>query len=114
MLLRLWSLEGARLLTSTYALEEARRNLDSDEQRTRLAELAAKVEVVVETSGELPDEARELAEKDKPILLAAIRSKATHLLTGDRRHFGKLYGKTIAGVLILPPNQYPSAASPMP
>ncbi|MEW6487686.1 MAG: hypothetical protein AB1578_07205 [Thermodesulfobacteriota bacterium] len=34
----------------------------------------------------------ELPLKAQVILAAAIAAKATHLLTGDRRHFGPLYG----------------------
>ncbi len=43
---------------------------------------------------------------DQPILLAAIGADATHLLTGDYAHFGKLYGSTIGGVLVLPPPEF--------
>jgi hypothetical protein len=32
--------------------------------------------------------------------------KATHLLTGDIKHFGSLFGVTVEGVLILPPAEY--------
>ena len=48
----------------------------------------------------------ELAGKDRPVLLAAIGVGATHLLTGDFRHFGPYYGKRIEGVLVLPPGGY--------
>ena len=41
-----------------------------------------------------------LPEKDQPILAAAFKARATHLLTGDRRHFGECFGKRICGVLI--------------
>jgi len=51
-----------------------------------------------------------LPEKDRPILLAAIRAHATHLLTGDKQHFGPLYGQSISGVLILRPADYPGLA----
>lgn len=47
-----------------------------------------------------------LPDKDRPILLAAIDARATHLLTGDFRHFGPYYGQTLEGVLILPPGEY--------
>ncbi len=43
---------------------------------------------------------------DQPILLAAIGADATHLLTGDYAHFGKLYGSTIGVVLVLPPSEF--------
>ena len=41
-----------------------------------------------------------------PILLAAIEGGATHLLTGDREHFGPYFRLEVAGVLILPPAEY--------
>lgn len=47
-----------------------------------------------------------LVEKDRPILLAAISVKATHLLTGDKQHFGHLFNSSVEGVLILPPAEY--------
>ena len=36
-----------------------------------------------------------------PILLAAVSTEATHLLTGDARHFGALFGRRIGGVKIV-------------
>jgi hypothetical protein len=48
----------------------------------------------------------ELAEKDAPILLAAIGARATHLLTGDVRDFGRYFGKRLGGVLVLTPGEY--------
>lgn len=41
--------------------------------------------------------------KDVPILSGAIAGRATHLLTGDERDFGKFWGKTIQGVKIISP-----------
>jgi len=43
----------------------------------------------------------ELAEKDRPILDAAISGNYTHLLTGDARHFGMWMGKSVSGVKIV-------------
>ena len=40
-----------------------------------------------------------LVEKDAPILQVAIEVQATHLLTGDVKHFAHLFGVTIEGVL---------------
>ena len=48
----------------------------------------------------------ELVAKDAPILLAAIEARATHLLTGDRAHFGALYGRKIGGVKVMLPAAY--------
>lgn len=44
--------------------------------------------------------------KDQPILAAAITGKATHLITGDYKDFGKYFNKKIEGILILPPAEY--------
>ncbi len=41
-----------------------------------------------------PDEVRgffgQIAEKDIPVLISAIRSKVDFLVTGDKQHFGKM------------------------
>ena len=107
-LLRFWSLPGIPLLTSAYAIDEARRNLTDANAVERLDRLLAEVEVVPESPATttLPAGVN-LPAKDVPILLAAIVAQATHLLTGDVRHFGSLYGTTLGGVLILPPAGYP-------
>ena len=95
------------LVTSVYAQEEARRNLDTDTLRDRLADLAEGLTVIEDIPAEsLVSLPLNLPEKDRPILLAAIQAKATHLLTGDKKHFGPYYGQTIEGVLILPPAEY--------
>lgn len=105
-LARLWHLPGVALITSRYAVAEAERNLDTDAQRARLHALAAKLSMVdAPQQGALPAGVA-LVAKDAPILLAAIEARATHLLTGDRAHFGALYGKTAGGVKILPPAAY--------
>jgi predicted nucleic acid-binding protein len=105
-LLRLWRMSRARLLTSAYALAEARRNLEEPGQLARLERLVQKDEITPDVAnGELP-ESVELPDKDRPILLAAIAGGATHLLTGDVRHFGSLYGRTVCGILVLAPADY--------
>jgi len=53
-----------------------------------------------------------LPDKDVPILLAAIEARATHLITGDLRHFGPYFGKKIQGILVLPPRNYLKKAGP--
>jgi uncharacterized protein len=105
---RLWRLEDAELLSSAYAVEEARRNLALDWPRAlvRLEWLAAKLTLINPPRElKLPEGIR-LDSKDRPLLLAAIYGKATFLLTGDSRHFGHLYSKRIEGVMILRPAQY--------
>ena len=97
------------MVTSAYAVEEARRNLSNPGQRRELDELLRFVEVVTTaapTDHPLFSSVVELPDKDRPVLLAAIGVGATHLLTGDFRHFGPLYGERVEGVLILPPGDY--------
>jgi len=107
-LARLWQLADAELLSSDYAIEEARRNLalDREPALARLDRLTATLTIV-----KLPQNPKQplnvrIDSKDRPILLAAIRGKADYLLSGDGRHFGHLYGKRIEGVMVLRPAQY--------
>jgi predicted nucleic acid-binding protein len=105
----LWGLAGVKLVTSGFALEEARRNLlvYRSEGVPELDRLAEKVAVVPEAPEALAGSSEvDLAEKDRPILGAAVAAGCTHLLTGDKRHFGPLYGRRVQGVLVLTPAQY--------
>jgi predicted nucleic acid-binding protein len=104
---RLWTRPGVRLLTSTYAVDEARRNLSHASQPTRLDTLLEGVDV--QAAGVLEPSLHgdvDLPEKDWPILSGAVLSEATHLITGDVRDFGPYFGTTILGVLVLPPSDY--------
>jgi uncharacterized protein len=103
---RLWRLEGVELLSSGYAVEEARRNLETPAQKGRLTRL----HLVEPEHFTLPRGVR-LPDKDLPILLAAIDGGATHLLTGDWEHFGSFFRQEVGGVLILPPAEYPPMIS---
>ena len=103
---RLWRVKGATLITSAYAVEEARRNLDDPEQQARLQALLRSVRVVPEARDRTLPQGTQLVEKDRPILLAAIAASATHLITGDVTHFGPLLGQTVEGVLIVRPARY--------
>jgi len=93
-LLQFWRLRDAILCSSRYALQEARINLAENAQRRRLAKLARRVHLFDAARRDLPD-GLSLPEKDTPILLAAIEAQATHLITGDVRHFGPYFGKQI-------------------
>ena len=101
---RLWALKNVELITSDYAAEEARVNLSKEDQWQRLQELLKSVRIVVGLAP-LP-RSFTLPEKDQPILQAALQAQATHLLTGDKRHFGKFFGRRLSGILILPPADY--------
>jgi len=76
-----------------------------DVQRQHLAKLLEKIEFCDAQERELP-QAISLPEKDVPIILAAIEARATHLLTGDVRHFGPYFGKNVGGVQISLPGEY--------
>jgi uncharacterized protein len=105
-MLWLWHVPGVRLLTSVYAIEEAARNLPSVDARRRLARLLRSVDVVAAPATVEGVSGASLPEKDQPILAAAIHAGATHLLTGDKKHFRKYYGRTIHGVLVQTPAQF--------
>jgi predicted nucleic acid-binding protein len=100
-LLRLWELRRAVMVTSDYAIEEARRSLAVATQRTALGTLVARTEVVRGAFDGVPLPRRvALPADDEPILRAAIAARCTHLLTGNLRDFGPYLDTTIAGVLI--------------
>lgn len=102
----LWARSGTQLVSSRYAALEAGLNLPHESQRLRLEQLMRNVEIVAESGDQALPRGIVLPAKDRPILVAAVCGGCTHLLTGDVRHFGKLLGKTVAGVLILRPAEY--------
>ncbi|MCP5111280.1 MAG: PIN domain-containing protein [bacterium] len=103
---RLWRLKGIQLLTSGYANQEAARNLHLIVHRRRLQQLIARLELVAEAPDQRLPGRVVLPEKGRPILQAALNAGATHLLTGDKKHFGRHFGKSIASVRIATPAQY--------
>jgi uncharacterized protein len=104
--LKLWELPDIERISSVYAAEEAGRNLERSEQRDRLEKLLRGVRFVEATSEMRLPNGVNLPAKDEPILLAAIAAKATHLLTGDWKHFGPYRNTIIEGVLILSTTAY--------
>ena len=48
----------------------------------------------------------DVAAKDRPVVSAALAAKATHLITGDVRHFRAHYGRRVAGMTIQRPTDY--------
>ena len=89
------------LITSEYAVEEARRNIIAKKKASfpELVLVLSLVEVVPDVMGICPIP---LPPKDQPIFLSALRAKATHLLTRDLKDFGAFMnrpGKT-CGILI--------------
>lgn len=106
-LLALWDLEDVTLLASRYAVDEALANLADRVQRERLEGLLTQVTVGPGSFDAIPlPLGVTLPGDDLPILQAAIALGASHLLTGDLRHFGPLMGRRVAGVEILRPGEY--------
>ncbi len=94
--------EHCVVVTSTYAIEEARRNL-TEKRPDALPDferLLTYIEIITITITSLDIV---LPPKDIPILGGAVAGNATHLLTGDKKDFGVLWGKTIQGVKIVSP-----------
>jgi hypothetical protein len=92
----LWSLDDAQLLSSAYAIEEARRNWPWIDSRLCRGSAATGDRLTVDAPQvlKLPETIR-LDPKDQPTLLAAIHGRADYLLTGDASHFEHIYGKRI-------------------
>lgn len=90
------------LATSTYALEESLRNLQRKAPGAldRLDAVVERLEVVRHRPDlEYPTG---LTEKDRPIFQAAHACRASHLLTGDLKHFGPFMDrpKQTRGIII--------------
>jgi len=89
-----------------FVITEARRNLELKapgslavlDRVLRSLRVAA-----VRTPDPVLDATLPLVEKDRPILAAAIQLGCHVLVTGDRSHFGELYGHSIRGVTIHSP-----------
>ena len=95
------------LVSSPHALEEARRNL-----RLKYPSATDALERLL-TAGSVEPEPpskdvawaleQGLPLKDAPILTAAAQARCDVLVTGDRTHFGHLYGRRFRGVEVLSP-----------
>lgn len=106
-LFELAGLEEMTLLASPHSIAEARRNIEL-KYPDRAEELRTLVEQLSETVEANPSMVARAAERglpaeDAPILAAAIQAHADLLVTGDRTHFGHLYGQTIDGVEAVTP-----------
>lgn len=93
------------LLASPHAIEETRRNLALryPDHQDRLPPVLAVVTTVSEAPPELVQWARDLGlpEQDAPIMAAAVQAQADGLVTGDRLHFGRFFGRVEKGVRIV-------------
>ena len=89
-----------QLVTSDYAHEEARRNIQA--KRAQWYSTFSDIETKIFRLPSAPlTHDIELVEKDRPILGAAIAHQCNYLLTGDKKDFGHLYGKKIGSVTVI-------------
>ena len=79
--------------TSTFALVEAGRNLQSKFPEALPALEAMKTVLELTSHHEGVPQLPGLSEKDQPIFRAALAGGATHLLTGDIRDFGRFMNR---------------------
>ncbi|MFB6356437.1 MAG: hypothetical protein ABEJ65_07970 [bacterium] len=103
---QLWTIEHAILLSSEYAVAEARRNLENEEQLEYLHSNIEEVEMVPTPSEEQITLPVDIPKKDRPVLSAALYANATHLITGDKQDFGQWFGETIRQTKVIPPGAY--------
>ncbi|NLJ47527.1 MAG: PIN domain-containing protein [Treponema sp.] len=105
-LLALLEKEGHTLAADLYVIEKARRNIEL-RYPDRLREFESILSTLqctptvhdpgaLEPSCPLPD-------KDRPVLAGAVALGCEILVTGDSTHFGRFFGKTVQGVLVLSP-----------
>ena len=103
---------GNECCVDGYVTEEARRNLAA-KAPDGLAVLESLLRRMRQSDIQHADRALEatlpLPEKDRPVLAAAIRHGCGGLVTGDRSHFGALYGKTFRGVAVHSPRSLAEA-----
>ena len=92
---------GHEAVTNVYAWDETERNLMKKRPHMLrgFEDLRGLVEIVDTSLARLDVECEE---KDMAILAGAIDAGCSHLWTGDKKHFGKFYGKRIHGLLVVP------------
>ena len=94
------------LASSRHAIDEAARNLalKAPDTMPEFERLLTLLEVVPEADPRLVACAADLGlpANDAPILAAAVASQLDLLVTGDRTHFGHIFGRTFGSVTVLP------------
>ena len=106
-LFRLAAVGKCSLCTSAFAHEEAVRNIQkkAPDKLADLTMLMQQVNILPEPHPQWVIQAARLhlAQKDAPVLAAALQGKVDIFVTGDRRDFGHLFGQALEGVKILTP-----------
>jgi predicted nucleic acid-binding protein len=103
---------GHQLCVDGYVIEEARRNLaaKAPDGVAALAKLLTRMRAASAQPGDVVFEASlPLPAEDRPVLAAAIQQRCSALVTGDRTHFGALYGRALHGVAIHSPRSQAEA-----
>lgn len=111
-LLELLLAAGHECWVDGYVVDEARRNLaaKSPEGLRALERLVSRLHAAsAQHVDAAVEETLPLPEKDRPVLAAAIHNRCAALVTGDRTHFGTLYGTTIRGTAIHSPRSLAQA-----
>lgn len=102
-----WLLDhGHECWADDFVVAEARRNLarKGEDAEVELDALLARMHVAAAQSpNRSAREAEWLPEKDRTVLIAAMRLRCDALVTGDRTHFWAGYGKTFGNVTIYSP-----------
>ncbi len=101
--LEFWRLSGITPVTSPYVVGEVSRNIRTVDQRARFERLLEKTPFVSDGLVEMIPPDVILVKKDQQVLASAICASVDYLVTGDGNHFGHLYGKTVAHVVIMRP-----------
>jgi predicted nucleic acid-binding protein len=104
--LELWRLRDIAVVTSQYVVGEVSRNIKSIGHNQRFESLLAQTEFVSDADVQLIPANVGLVEKDRPILAAAIAASVDYLITGDKSHFGHLYGTRVSGVYVISPADF--------
>jgi predicted nucleic acid-binding protein len=97
-------IEHVEPVTDAVAQAEAQRNvaLKRPAWNDDLTALLSHIPVVASATFAIPVS---LDAKDRPILCAAIQARCDYLLTGDKKDFGHLFGRAVAGVTVVTPMQ---------
>lgn len=89
-------------ITNSYAIEKAKRNIIAKKFGS-IEQLEFLLEKITINDSLIPNLPVTLREKDIPILAGAIAVECTHLVTGDKKDFGFLFGQSVSGVKIVSP-----------